>query len=586
MYGQKNTGIAGDCGMTGFNRWGRALLAAAVAAVLAAGCSKKSGQEAAAESSDTSSVSETAGIYSASDGADTLSACEASDTVETSRVYDTFTDSRDSKKYKKVTIGNQTWMAENLAYAIVAEDGVCYDTYDNSSVNYCEKYGRLYHWDAAMAGALSSAAIPSGVRGVCPAGWHLPSRQEWDDLIKAAGGKKSVDEYGAVVWDGVGKKLKAVRGWGCGNGTDDYGFSALPAGMNAASELESSFIGVGSFSGWWTSTETESREAESGWDSKGAYRRTYSAYTETINNLRGDMNDDMIEPGDGYEKTNYLSIRCVQDDGGSGTTPTYTAAVLSVGVGASGGGNYAAGAKVIINAGIAPAGQQLKNWTATGGITLANANYSRTTFIMPAHAVTVTANFDTIIAQPGTFTDSRDGKTYKTATLGGKTWMAENLSYQIGGSRCFDDDNSNCKKYGRLYDWQTAKTACPAGWRLPNDSEWENLVETAAADGVGKVSCDDMSCEEFWHGAGTKLKAASGWNDNGNGTDDYGFSALPGGRYVCCTGEVGFWWSATPWKNDESCSYRYFGISSKDSNVSRRCGNELDAKYSVRCLKN
>ncbi|MDR2694074.1 MAG: fibrobacter succinogenes major paralogous domain-containing protein, partial [Chitinispirillales bacterium] len=117
----------------------------------------------------------------------------------------------------------------------------------------------------------------------------------------------------------------------------------------------------------------------------------------------------------------------------------------------------------------------------------------------------------------GTFTDSRDGKTYNTVKIGKQTWMAENLNYGTSsGSWCYNDRDSYCKKYGRLYEWETAKKTCPSGWHLPSRQEWEALVTYAGG----------------YEAAGKRLKSTIGWNDSGSGTDDYGFSALPGGgRY-------------------------------------------------------
>jgi len=133
----------------------------------------------------------------------------------------------------------------------------------------------------------------------------------------------------------------------------------------------------------------------------------------------------------------------------------------------------------------------------------------------------------------GTFTDNRDGQKYKTVKIGTQTWMAQNLNYKADSSWCYNDSLSYCKKYGRLYDWNTATTVCPNGWKLPDTADWNKLVATAGGEEI----------------AGKKLKSKSGWKyENGNGTDDYGFSALPGGiRYsdgFNSAGYRGYWWTS------------------------------------------
>ena len=149
-----------------------------------------------------------------------------------------------------------------------------------------------------------------------------------------------------------------------------------------------------------------------------------------------------------------------------------------------------------------------------------------------------------------TFTDKRDGKVYRIVEIGGAVWMAENLNFATKrsvwmaenlnsaakGSVCYDNKAANCAKYGRLYDWETALEACPAGFHLPSDVEWTALVDYAGGSET----------------AGTTLKSSTGWNsdeDIPTGTNEYGFSALPGGfrdyngRFNEA-GEGGTWWEA------------------------------------------
>jgi len=170
----------------------------------------------------------------------------------------------------------------------------------------------------------------------------------------------------------------------------------------------------------------------------------------------------------------------------------------------------------------------------------------------------------------GSLTDNRDGKTYKTTTIGGKTWMAENLNYKTpNGSWCYGNDDSKCEQYGRLYDWNTAKNACPAGWSLPSRRDWMLLSDT-----TGGVK------------AGTALKTKSGWPNKSNGTDAYGFSALPGGSRAVNgsfgnAGNRGIWWVGTEFDKD-SAYYRRMGQNYDyvyEGNFGKKSG------FSVRCVE-
>lgn len=120
----------------------------------------------------------------------------------------------------------------------------------------------------------------------------------------------------------------------------------------------------------------------------------------------------------------------------------------------------------------------------------------------------------------------RDGNTYKIVKIGTQTWMAENLKVRTEGSWCYENKESNCQKYGRLYNWEAAKIACPAGWHLPSRGEFETLLKA-----VGGTQ--DKNKEYKWRGAGVSLKSTTGWDKykgkSGNGEDAFGFSALPAG---------------------------------------------------------
>ncbi len=182
------------------------------------------------------------------------------------------------------------------------------------------------------------------------------------------------------------------------------------------------------------------------------------------------------------------------------------------------------------------------------------------------------------------FTDPRDGKVYKTVKIGEQVWMAQNLNYEAEGSVCYNNDPANGEKYGRLYDWETAKKACPSGWRLPSKEEWQTLVDFAGGNEI----------------AGKKLKAANGWcnhrhENSGNGTDEFGFAALPGG-IGCDTGDDssnssalrfslfnknGFWWNASE-SNAYRAYYRFLAFSNEHVGW---YSIQKDSLLSVRCLQ-
>ena len=174
--------------------------------------------------------------------------------------YGSMTDERDGNVYRTVKIGDQVWMAENLNYdpgqGGLGEDKYDWSwCYDNKAKN-CEVAGRLYTWAAAIdsvklandiekpcvCGFYKECHNIEPVQGICPKGWHLPSRSEWDTLF--------IVVYGAST---AGYELKALSGWnGKGNGDDSFGFTAIPSGIRTFSQR---FDHVGHYAYFWSSTD-------------------------------------------------------------------------------------------------------------------------------------------------------------------------------------------------------------------------------------------------------------------------------------------------------------------------------------------
>ena len=181
----------------------------------------------------------------------------------------------------------------------------------------------------------------------------------------------------------------------------------------------------------------------------------------------------------------------------------------------------------------------------------------------------------------GTFTDARDGKSYKTVKIGNLTWMAENLNYDnsatatgsIDSSFCYDGIPANCEKYGRLYQEYAATAVCPEGWRLPTANDWRDLTTTAKS--------------EFGDDNGS-LRAVGQWEntifgDNVTATNASGFSALPAG-YRAKTGECdGEGTKAYFWGEDNMNHYAW--ILSNQYDMEKESMQRGYFAYAVRCVK-
>lgn len=218
----------------------------------------------------------------------------------------TMTDKRDGHVYKTIGIKNQMWMAENLNYQYLQptvewdSSSFCY----NNDLKYCETYGRIYIWSAAMDsvglyssngkgcgwGAFSENCSPVfPVRGVCPNGWHLPSYGEWNMLFSNVGG---VSKAGSV--------LKSTSGWvgRMGNGSDTYGLSVFPAGDRHDYGDHYYDSDYGKSASFWSSSVNSLND-------NGGGANAFRAY------INGDYKDVFVE---GYYAYSGFSVRCIKDE--------------------------------------------------------------------------------------------------------------------------------------------------------------------------------------------------------------------------------------------------------------------------------
>jgi uncharacterized protein (TIGR02145 family) len=189
-----------------------------------------------------------------------------------------------------------------------------------------------------------------------------------------------------------------------------------------------------------------------------------------------------------------------------------------------------------------------------------------------------------------TFTDDRDGKTYKTVQIGNQVWMAENLNYETSsGSWIYNNNSSNSSRYGRLYNWETARKACPDGWHLPSNEEWLVLVNYLISNGY---NYDGSTPEDK---TAKSLAATSGWKGSSKtgdiGKDQHcnnstGFTALPGGFFggggFIGEGAFAYFWSSTEYQSyDATC---LFLSNDRNSLGTYAFGKKLTG-LSVRCVK-
>jgi len=226
----------------------------------------------------------------------------------------------------------------------------------------------------------------------------------------------------------------------------------------------------------------------------------------------------------------------------------------------------------------------------------------------PQESQTYTFQFATNIPCPGTPTVEYEGQVYNTIQIFSQCWLKENLNVGtiiqgveemtdngIIEKYCYNNEPDSCTKYGGLYQWkemmqysyqQGVQGICPPGWHLPTDEEWKVLEGAVDSQyGIGDNTWDEYGY--CGYDAGTNLKITSGWNGNGNGTDLFGFSSLPGGGRVdggvfYDIGDKGAWWAST--EGDYGSKW-YRILDYNTPWVSRSYYYAEDYGLNVRCLQ-
>lgn len=402
--------------------------------------------------------------------------------------YGTMRDSRDGQVYKTVVVNGQTWMAENLNYARhKGGESFCF----NMDTAYCELYGRLYARDVAMDTSVCYYKFPcelgsKPVQGVCPSGWHIPSYNEALSLTYLVEGKSSA--------------LRSAKGWKptVPPGTDIYGLS---------------FVGTGAL---WPNNGTSFK-------SMGTAGYIW-VYEPSTNSSYLSLNGESVSVSGFTTFPVHLPVRCIADKApaSSSSAKSSSSSVSSSSVKSSSSVSSSSFSSSSVSSSSAKSSSSESSSSEES-----SSSFDKTVL------------FNSSLSY-GEMTDGRDGKTYKTIDVDGKTWMAENLNFADssthplleGNNRCYDDDPGECAAFGRLYSREaalndskctchneacpstsgTAQGVCPDGWHIPSKSEAQQL-------------------ENSVNQSSNKLKSSYGWNGGKAGTNEKGTSFTGTGAY-------------------------------------------------------
>lgn len=447
--------------------------------------------------------------------------------------YGEMIDSRDGQVYKTVVIGEQTWMAENLNLE-TNNGSFCY----NNEESYCAKYGRLYTWGVSMdsAGLYSDGGNGCGyiaecsptypVRGICPDGWHLPSKEEWDVILD----KLKVDRESE-------KTLLSASELDCHCGSDKYGLSILgSAGRDYSGK---NFGGTSRTAFFQTSSITSNT---------GTHSYTLYINAEVSNsNVYASMTDD-------WSRLYAFSVRCLKNSSNtvlissSSTVAEVSSSSTSV---------------------VPPCKTTTEDNCEYGELKDdRDGKTYKTVKIGTQIWMAENLNYET---NKSTCLDDEESNCLMYGRL--YLWsdaMDSAGAYSMGGAGC--GDGGSCSPITPV------RGMCPKGWHIPDVTELGTLF---ASVGGGEMAGQQLKSSTSWP-TGYKLCQNAG----SNGSDSYGFGILPGGyqtNYGTFDHNYASFWSSTPFTVGNLSYYTYFSCLD-DANYTNS-PFKTSYKLSIRCLK-
>ncbi|MBQ6155573.1 MAG: choice-of-anchor J domain-containing protein [Bacteroidales bacterium] len=531
----------------------------------------------------------------------------------------------DNNTYNTVQIGTQCWMKENLkttkypdgSEITLTTGSTSYSTgyrlYPNNNSSNVSTYGYLYNWAAMMNGAASSNMNPSGVQGICPDGWHVPSDAEWTQL------KEYVSSSSQFVCNGnsdnIAKALAGIFGWtsydtDCTVGNEQStnnatGLSLLPAGYMS----NGSFLHFGEWAEYWSATNNNASNSNTAWyyDLDYRYPNVYRA---------------------GANKSNGYSVRCLKGGSVSATISTSAATNITSNSATLNGtvSGFNNDSENFVGFEWKAAGDSTYTTVTADGVSEGNFSYDLTGLaadstytyraFMSVDGIKYyglnTTLYTSFEACPDRQTVADiDNNVYPTIQIGNQCWIKENLRtthYSNGTALTLSSTNypngniANVATYGILYDWSQVmhgaassdsnpsgvQGICPAGWHVPSSAEWTQMMNYVSSRGT------TFTCEDYESSISKALASNVGWmSSNGNCTVGYdlstnnatGFNLMPAGSgssYSSSTiGQSACLWSSTSSNNGSSAWYLYVENSDYAPGSSNR---NVSNTQSVRCI--